>query len=289
VFVVYGKKVVSEYRKEHKFQRFDVARILIDTDGLGIEIKTSIFECELPFKKTKLKEEDFIQEFREKRKLEEVKVMIQQKLVTEEITEKMEKDSKIKETNPEEIMLTKFNSQPVIAKSSKLRTFTIHTNKKPSETSTKLTRRTSLFSPRKEKKEEKKTHLDLNTILENPNYLKYFKTFATNEFSVENVIFYEECVLYKSIQDEESRTKHADKMIETFFATDSIYEINTSRTYIEAVKDARKIECTENIFDGILFSIKNTNLSDTHQRFVFSGLYQDMIQTDKTKKYFLFH
>ena len=30
-FVIKDSKVISEYRKEHKYQRFDVARIVIDT------------------------------------------------------------------------------------------------------------------------------------------------------------------------------------------------------------------------------------------------------------------
>ena len=32
-FVVFDSKVVMEYRKEHKYQRFDVARICLDTDS----------------------------------------------------------------------------------------------------------------------------------------------------------------------------------------------------------------------------------------------------------------
>jgi hypothetical protein len=47
-FVVQNSKIISEYRKEHKYQRFDVARIVLDPDGFGIEIRTTNFQCNIP-------------------------------------------------------------------------------------------------------------------------------------------------------------------------------------------------------------------------------------------------
>jgi hypothetical protein len=45
-FVVSNKKVISHFGKERKHQRFDLARIVIDTDGTGLEVHTDIFACD---------------------------------------------------------------------------------------------------------------------------------------------------------------------------------------------------------------------------------------------------
>eukprot|EP01080_Neovahlkampfia_damariscottae_P001881 gene1881-1022_t len=57
VFVVSNEKIISEYRKEHKHQRFDIATVCIDSNNennIGIDLHTSLFDCEL-IKKTKPK------------------------------------------------------------------------------------------------------------------------------------------------------------------------------------------------------------------------------------------
>eukprot|EP01080_Neovahlkampfia_damariscottae_P001332 gene1332-11414_t len=46
-FVVSNGQVISEFGKDRKHQRFDLARIAIDTDGTVIEVHTDIFACEI--------------------------------------------------------------------------------------------------------------------------------------------------------------------------------------------------------------------------------------------------
>jgi hypothetical protein len=219
VFVVYDNKVISEYRKEHKYQRFDVARILIDTDGRGIEVRTSIFECTIPKKK------------------EEKKLMTQVSM------------SKLTKT---------------------------------------VVRKSSFFGP-KEVIKEKKHELVLDEVLKNQQYFKYFKLYATNEFSVENVIFFEEVELYRKMKEDE-RIEHAEKMIETFLSADSIYELNTSKKLVDLMKIEKEKECGEELFDPILKDVKMSNLSDTFGRFIISDLFQEMLNKKKNRKktYFLF-
>ena len=129
--------------------------------------------------------------------------------------------------------------------------------------------------------------MDLSTILETPKFLKYFKLYATHEFSVENVIFWEEVQNYKKLKEKE-RNENADKIIDAFMKDDSIYEINTTQKLIKQMEEEKKKECHEEIFDPIVKDVKNTNMMDTYQRFLSSALYKEMMEKKRKKTYFLF-
>ena len=120
--------------------------------------------------------------------------------------------------------------------------------------------------------------------------MKYFKLFATKEYSVENIVFFEEVQMYKEL-NEEKRIERGKSIMENFFQFDSVNEINTSRKYVIEMKNKIK-EGEENFskdfFDSVLLDVIQTNLSDTFQRFKFSELFREMKQNDKKTKYFLF-
>jgi len=224
---------------------------LIDTDGNGIEVHNSIFECEIP--KKKIKEINKPKEF--------------------------EQPLKKSQSFMQKISFSKGNS----SNSSSMIL--------PRSSEGSLKRKESFFASFSRKPEQKKPeeHISLQEIMTKKRNLKYFKLFATSQFSVENIIFYEEIELYKQIKDEEERALRADKMIEMFFETDSIYEINTSRRLIIGVIDERENgKSPLDLFDVLMSDVMNSNLSDMHQRFIFSEYYKEMKQKNKKKKYFLF-
>eukprot|EP01080_Neovahlkampfia_damariscottae_P002736 gene2736-4145_t len=237
VFVVENQKIISEYRKEHKFQRFDIARILIDTDGNGIEVHTSIFECDIPKKKLSKKSS-----------------------FTNGII-----------SLTESIMSPKKETSNVV-----------------SPTPPAQKEQSSIFSFFSKKSDVvKEEFLKLSEVLNDKNNLKYFKLFATSEYSVENVLFYEEIQNYKKLK-EDKRNDRAAKLMDFFFQEDSIYEINISKKFITEIEEnISKGNCSVDLFDKALIDVVNSNLSDTYQRFKFSEVYQEMIQKTK-KKYFLY-
>jgi hypothetical protein len=222
-FVIQDSKVVSEYRKEHKYQRFDVARIVLDTDGFGIEIHTSVFQCEIPKKEKLIKPQN-------------TSVLIR-------------KDS--------------------ISKSgtfSRIGSF--------------------LKSPRNQKE---KAQPDLKEVLMNPSYLSYFKLFATQEFNVENIIFFEEVTLFRLCSDEKLKGR-AIQIKESFLCSDSAYEINTSQKLIKVVES--KIENEEfdvEMFDKILSDLEFAVFTDMFSRFSLSEMYEQMIDDKKKKANYLLY
>ena len=225
VFVVQDRKIISEYRKQYKYQRFDIARILIDTNGNSIEIHTSIFECEIRKKiknKTKLKKTESLK-----------KITCDKKLV-----EKIERPRR--------------------------KSFTIF------------------------EKKTKSKELGINDILQNPTRLKFFKLFAAKECSVENIIFFEEVQNFKLL-DDKKREERVIQMMEIFFESDSIHEINVSRIFLIALKERlEKKDFGDDFFDFVLSEVIQTNLLDTFRRFKISVLFQEMKQNEKRSSYFLY-
>jgi hypothetical protein len=70
-FVVSDCKVITYFSKESNYQRFDLARIVIDTDGTGIEVLPDIYSCDYSGIKKEKKIE--IQETNELKKLTSTK------------------------------------------------------------------------------------------------------------------------------------------------------------------------------------------------------------------------
>ena len=268
VFVVEEQKIISEYRKEHKFQRFDLARILIDTDGNGIEIHTSIFECDIPKKKKPTLSDQ----------LENGEAFIRRTFSLSSI-EKNEiiSNDKIEIKNEKKTI-------PVRSYSARIEKRTSFINV---SFGSNLTKSNSFLSRKPTKVVEKQ--IELMDVLEKKSFLKFFKLFATKEYSVENVVFYEEVQTYKKITDEKKKKIRIDQMMSTFFDSDSMHEINTSKKLITSLKEEiEKNNFSDDFFDSILTDVIQTNLSDTFQRFKNSELFKEMKDQKKRKKYFLF-
>ena len=255
VFVIENQKVISEYRKEHKYQRFDLARILIDTtNGNGIQIHTSIFQCDVPKKN-------------QKKKIEEKKL---RKLKSNSLEMSPKSSFVIAKSKTTPTKNTFFSS--FITKSSSVG------GKSNFMSQSLITKKISVIDK----------SINLNETLKDPNFLKFFKLFSASEFSSENVIFYEEVQKYKIITDPNERVSRADQILKIFFTSDSIYEINTSRSFLITLKEEMEENCSCELFDEILKDVMNTNLSDTFQRFRFSDLYIEMQQKQKKKSYLLY-
>jgi hypothetical protein len=87
-FVISDCKVISHFSKESKHQRFDLARIVIDTDGTGIEVHTNIYSCDYSgIKKEKKEKKIEIQETQELKKLTSTKSGKVEKMKMEQVLE----------------------------------------------------------------------------------------------------------------------------------------------------------------------------------------------------------
>jgi hypothetical protein len=78
--------------------------------------------------------------------------------------------------------------------------------------------------------------LDLQDILQNDCYRDYFSQFAKMEYSIENVLFYEQCMEYRKAPPS-SYASIARNIYDTFLRPDSQFEINVVSTAITAVCD----------------------------------------------------
>jgi hypothetical protein len=108
----------------------------------------------------------------------------------------------------------------------------------------------------------------------------YFKAFATSEYSIENISFYEQVMVFKNMKNSKSYelSAHIEKieeMFETFLKPSSIMQLNTTDEMIyvavkgyQEIKEG-KVENIENLFDDILGDIMVV-LEDTYSRFKFS-------------------
>ena len=117
----------------------------------------------------------------------------------------------------------------------------------------------------------------------------YFKAHATNEFSVENVIIYEEVAEFKGmiIQPNfkiENQIEKAKEIYDTFLKKNSILELNITRSlakeYEESIKklddsDAIEADDLNNFFDKLIDEIGGGVLVDTYSRFLKSSYYTD--------------
>lgn len=198
IFVVYDKKVISEVHKKNMTDRFDVARIALDPDQFGIQVHTSIFNCER-IKKPKIDKKEII---------------------------------KVKETTLKNINSSKYK-----------RDFT---------------------------KED---------IFSHPVYYKFFKLFATKEWNIENLLFYEAVKEYQQMKEDERKVR-VQEILDTFFTEGSDYEININKSAIDKVKNINTPE--KDIFNEILSEVIYSSINPCLERFLSSELAIEMQMKDKT-------
>jgi hypothetical protein len=108
----------------------------------------------------------------------------------------------------------------------------------------------------------------------------YFKAFATSEYSIENISFYEQVSMYKNMRNSKmfelsAQIEKIQEMIETFLKSSSIMQLNTTDENIsllmkgyQEIKEG-KVEKIDLLFDEILKDIMGV-LEDTYSRFKFS-------------------
>eukprot|EP01080_Neovahlkampfia_damariscottae_P002739 gene2739-4148_t len=265
-FVVYKQKIISEYRKEHKHQRFDIARILIDTDGTGIEIGTNLYDCDYPKKKSG----SIDREVRNK-KSASLGLNIKTPLLKRFFTQSSN-------TSPIDSTITNGRNSSFSSLTSKT------SSDKKSSFSNSFDSKIEKYDCENEKKNQN-VELDLSDVMKDKKSMKYLKLFATRELSVENVLFYEEVQKYRLMNDEQ-RAIRAEQIHQIFFSSDSVYEINTARKFLICLEERRRNgNSSSELFDSVLRDVVNSNLMDTFQRFKLSELFVDMQQKNKKKSY----
>jgi hypothetical protein len=223
-FLIHNSKVALEYRQEKRFERFDIARIVLDTDGYGLKMKSSVFDCKL--KKSK--------------HCDVLKMFIHQNHLT--------KKNSLKDFVTKKLYFGK--------KSKSL----------------------------PENKRIQPKDINLGVVLENEHFLGFFKLFATKEYCVENVLFFEEVQEYKHLESSE-RQLRAKEMLDQFFDEDSINEINCSRNekvrLFQEYKDFK-----EDLFDATLSEMMIT-FYDMFERFQKSEYFDQMLNTKEKNNYLL--
>ena len=249
VFIIENQKIISEKRKEYQYQRFDLARILIDANGCGSDSRKSLFESDflMQIKKTKKKK-------------------TQKKGRTTISSSLPENSNKLPsmETNK------RFSLNPLDFMSSKSENLQYLT---PNRKSLKILNEGGIT--------------ELEYVLKDERSLKYFKIYASREYSVENIILFEEIQIYKTLV-ENKRKIRSKQMMEIFFQKDSIHEINTSNRFIKVLERRIKEEdFSIDLFDIVLIDVIQNNLMDTFSRFQISELHEEMKRKTQ-KKYFLF-
>jgi hypothetical protein len=223
-FLIHNSKVALEYRQENRFERFDIARIVLDTDGYGLKTKSSVFDCKLK----KSKHCDVLKMFK----------------------------------HPHYHLTKNHSLKDFVTKN-----FSFGKKSK------------SLPDNRIQFQE-----INLGAVLENEHFLGFFKLFATKEYCVENVLFYEEVQEYKHLNSLE-RQLRAKEMMDQFFDEDSINEINCSRNekirLFQEYKDFK-----EDLFDGTLAELMIT-FYDMFERFQKSEYFGQMLNTKEKNNYLL--
>jgi hypothetical protein len=126
----------------------------------------------------------------------------------------------------------------------------------------------------------KKNTKEVEKIIQSDLGRFYFKAFATSEYSIENISFYEQVLLFKEMKNSKSyelsaQIEKIEEMFETFLKPSSIMQLNTTEKNIsvakknlEEIKNGKE-EDIDKIFDEILVDVMAV-LEDTYSRFRFS-------------------
>jgi hypothetical protein len=133
--------------------------------------------------------------------------------------------------------------------------------------------------------ESEKSNQLVDKVLQSDLGRFYFKGFATSEFSVENIMFYEEVMNFKNMKkaksyDVENQIQRAEEMIETYLKPSSIMQLNTTDEFLQNVSNSFEVikkgnvDEIDKLFDEVLGDTKVV-LSDTYSRFVFSRYFSE--------------
>jgi hypothetical protein len=131
-----------------------------------------------------------------------------------------------------------------------------------------------------EKDKNEKQTKEVEKIIQSDLGRFYFKAFATSEYSIENISFYEQVLLFKEMKNSKSyelslQIEKIEEMIETFLKPSSIMQLNTTEknilTLLEKFEEIKKgnEEKIDLVFDEILVDVMAV-LEDTYSRFRYS-------------------
>jgi len=122
----------------------------------------------------------------------------------------------------------------------------------------------------------------------------YFKAHATNEYSVENILLYEEISNFKgmTLQNDfkiENQIEKAKEIYEMFLTPDSIMELNVTQSLTKEYKNRinelhLKFDDLNDLFDDLMEEIKFGVIVDTFRRFKKSRLYLEYKNSDVGEK-----
>ena len=261
-FVIFNNQVVSEFRKEHKYQRFDIARVVLDTDDIGVEVHTSFFECQ------KIKKEDEKTQSTEKEEKVEEKVK-QEETKTEEEEVKEEEETSVEETKTEKV-----DQEPKVEE-----------NKPEQIEEPKEVKNEEIKTEKKNTK--KKDLIPLSDVLSSPKNFKFFKLYSTSENKVGYVVFYEEIQKYKQMKEKERKTR-IEQIFQVFLTKDSKYFVDGSKEQMRDVNSIiKKGEAPTDCFDPLVDEVVKKVFEKMYDNFVKSKRYESMTNTNPQKVNYL--
>jgi hypothetical protein len=266
-FVVADCKVISHFGKDRKYQRFDLARIVIDTDGNGIEVHTDIYSCDYSVIRKKKKELKLIEI--EKREKELLNIETEYEFEKEKLTFKYNQDLENLKTKYDSLIEEKKREKEIIVNPEMNQVVIVKEKKNKSKSEKGI------------KEEVKVEKLKMSEVLGNPKLRKFFKTFCAREYAVENVIFYEEVMQFQKL-NLDKRVDRAQKILKLFVvpSDDCVYQINSSSKLLQLLKEKLE-ECPTDLFDVILQDLINETISNVYMRYLTSDIYQDMVNASK--------
>jgi hypothetical protein len=148
---------------------------------------------------------------------------------------------------------------------------------------------------------KKEDPLTLQDVLESDIGRYYFKAFAVSEYSIENLLLYEEVLKYTAMKDQyihkvSEQLELAKHIVEYYLLDSSPMQVNIqqklAKSAVEAIEQFEKEEKVDldSVFDEIISDIKKNCLNDTFARFLSSkhkSDYDVSVKQNKTINYFI--
>jgi hypothetical protein len=129
------------------------------------------------------------------------------------------------------------------------------------------------FIKTKHSKSDKFVESKFENMLLDSDLKDEFKKFCIKEFSPENLLCYDDILIFKSLDTEESRKLKANEIKEIYLLSDSIREVNVknSKSLLDSITNG---EIQVDLFDEIILELK-ANMVDTYSRFIVDPEYEN--------------
>jgi hypothetical protein len=136
-------------------------------------------------------------------------------------------------------------------------------------------------------KSEKNPEILYSDLYSNPQYFNYFKLFLSEEYALENGLFIEAVDQYVKSKQEE-RQEIIDYIMNEFFDSTSINELNVSSTFKNQLNERlQKNDLSHDLFKEIKNDVITGVLFDCFRRFKAHPLFTQMTEENKSKKRYL--